>query len=61
VLRTFLVRTEQFANLSRIGDLRGRTVIVTKGSTSITAKREWQPLTSQRRESTLLALKAVEC
>jgi hypothetical protein len=34
VVRTFLVRTEQFANLSRIGDLGGRTVIVTKGSTA---------------------------
>ncbi len=34
VVRTFLVRTEQFAKLARIDDLSGKTVIVTKGSTA---------------------------
>lgn len=36
VVRTFLVRTEQFAKLSRIEDLGGKTVIVTKASTANT-------------------------
>jgi hypothetical protein len=34
VVRTFLVRTEQFANLTRIDDLSGKRAIVTKGSTA---------------------------
>jgi hypothetical protein len=34
VVRTFLVRTEQFAKLTGIDDLRAKTVIVTKGSTA---------------------------
>jgi hypothetical protein len=34
VVRTFLVRTEQFARLARIDDLRGKRVLVTKGSTA---------------------------
>lgn len=34
VVRTFLVRTEQFAKLARIGDVSGKTVIVTRGSTA---------------------------
>ena len=34
VVRTFLVRTEQFTKLSGIGDLSGKTVILTKGSTA---------------------------
>jgi hypothetical protein len=34
VVRTYLVRTEQFAKLTRIDDLSGKTVIVTKGSTA---------------------------
>jgi hypothetical protein len=36
VVRTFLVRTEQFAHLTQVEDLRGRTAIVTKGSTANT-------------------------
>jgi hypothetical protein len=36
VVRTFLVRTEQFANLAKVEDLRGRKAIITKGSTANT-------------------------
>ncbi len=36
VVRTFLVRTEQFTHLTQVEDLRGRTAIVTKGSTANT-------------------------
>ena len=36
VVRTFLVRTEQFANLTKAADLHGKIVIVTKGSTANT-------------------------
>jgi hypothetical protein len=49
VVRTFLVRTEQLAHLTRVEDLRGRTAIITKGSTANTdlcyrmAARRLQP------------------